>query len=412
MKKERAQTKKDEKEKKKQTADEKIKLKADKKAAKELAKEAKKKEKEDAKQAKKAAKKKEKEEAKKTKGRSAKDKTAERMTKGGKKKEQGKKAGKEETPDVAKDEPQLSELSPTREDASEMLQPEAPEPNTKQISPVKSRQMKRLRRLASSWKISPTRKQQDLQEDQEVAADEGEEEKDPEDDDGDQARMETKEPSDLENAGEKKMTKKKIASKRKMNDSGDKTGGKKKKMKEEKPSKKNETDSKTKAAKVSKKVPKKPKSEEGSKAAKKTSPKKKIALAANQAAKALAIETLKECKTSNCTHPSFVRPNNGKNIQCSTYWTRNAVGVKVARKFFQNDKAKGKGMSQVAYFGGPECPCTYASWIMAGIFVPWMHHRESIFLENIYFCSTVLLYIPGIHITWLLHKKLEMRRNI
>ena len=86
-----------------------------------------------------------------------------------------------------------------------------------------------------------------------------------------------------------------------------------------------------------------------------------------------AIMTLRECASSGCTHPSFEVPS-APNVEFSTYWSRRAVGVKIDRKYFSNKKAQGKGKAQMAYFGGPHCPCTYAAYVMAGVFVPRMHY--------------------------------------
>ena len=66
------------------------------------------------------------------------------------------------------------------------------------------------------------------------------------------------------------------------------------------------------------------------------------------------------------------KPTTG--IDFVPYWSRGAVGIKVLRKYIANKKAQQKGKegasakSQMAYFGN-SCPCCYASYNVAKIYV-------------------------------------------
>lgn len=88
------------------------------------------------------------------------------------------------------------------------------------------------------------------------------------------------------------------------------------------------------------------------------------------------IGVLEECHTSNCVHPSWESISYDKKVfSVSTYWTRNAVGVKVARKHLPKNGGKGKGKwSQVAYFGG-ETTCIYSNMFLAYKFVTCMQRK-------------------------------------
>lgn len=104
----------------------------------------------------------------------------------------------------------------------------------------------------------------------------------------------------------------------------------------------------------------------------------------NEAAKQLALQTLHECKTSNCTHPNFQMPSQVTGVDFVPYWTRCAVGIKVLRKYLPNKKAqsagkagkeKGHGKAQIAYFGNSS-PCIYASYEMAALWVSCLHFHK------------------------------------
>eukprot|EP00435_Cladocopium_sp_Y103_P017614 s1279_g4.t1 len=87
---------------------------------------------------------------------------------------------------------------------------------------------------------------------------------------------------------------------------------------------------------------------------------------------ALVQGILSQCKDSDCTHPTWSAPKyDQKKFQVSVYWTRHAVGVKVATSFLPGKSSKGKSrkggkgkgqakFTQVAYFGSPT-PCIYSN---------------------------------------------------
>lgn len=106
--------------------------------------------------------------------------------------------------------------------------------------------------------------------------------------------------------------------------------------------------------------------------ARRRTPKPKKVYDVDETAKDLALETLKECQSSGCCHPSFKAPDQITGVSYSPYWTRKALGVKVDRRFLQSKKAKGSGQAQIAYFGSAS-PCTYASWTVAALFVSRWH---------------------------------------
>ena len=71
-----------------------------------------------------------------------------------------------------------------------------------------------------------------------------------------------------------------------------------------------------------------------------------------------------ECRDSKCTHPSWspkdLEPKDSR-IEISTYWSRNAVGVKI--------KGPGKKKKQVCYFGC-KTSCIYSNLSLAKVYVP------------------------------------------
>ena len=81
----------------------------------------------------------------------------------------------------------------------------------------------------------------------------------------------------------------------------------------------------------------------------------------------LVLQTLKECKASECTHPSFEKVQ-AKHSYVQPYWTRNAAGVLVERDLLPNKKAKGKGKAQVVYFSS-KTTCCYTNLVIAGLWV-------------------------------------------
>lgn len=95
-------------------------------------------------------------------------------------------------------------------------------------------------------------------------------------------------------------------------------------------------------------------------------PKQPVAI--DPVVKGMVVETLKECDRSHCTHPSFVLPKAPEGGSIMPYWSRNAVGVLVAKRFVENKRKGKQPMCQIAYFGGSS-PCPYSNYILAGIFV-------------------------------------------
>ena len=94
-------------------------------------------------------------------------------------------------------------------------------------------------------------------------------------------------------------------------------------------------------------------------------------------------KVLESCSSSDCTHPDWEPPVFDRKIfQVSVYWSRKAVGVKVAKDFLAKEdgkKAKGKKESngkgtkckwqQVAYFC-QSTPCIYTNYALALEFAP------------------------------------------
>ena len=164
-------------------------------------------------------------------------------------------------------------------------------------------------------------------------------------------------------------------------DDSKKTSGKKPKSKAT-PKKKasGSKDSKAKAKAEPKKSSKKrskeavgtPKAAKKPKTTDRTKPKKEYVVC--EEAKAIALSTLEECRKTHCTHPGFEVPKPTSGIDFVPYWSRGAVGIKVLRKYMSNKKAQetgksgGSAKSQMAYFGNA-CPCCYASYNVAKIYV-------------------------------------------
>ena len=358
MKKERAEKNQEKRRQKKQDKIDKKQEKEAKKAAKEAAKEAAKAEKAmKTERKKKESKKEPKKES--NKGQTAKDKTKKREDKAKiEKKTRGvKKDCRTEDPTTV---PQTEPDSTNEPQEISARQPQ-------ELVLVKSRKMQRLRHLASKWSHeSHHNTSEDGLEgealgssgDQNptVATETGDESEKPMTDDSKQSRKKnntskTAKKTKTESKANKKHGKKTAGSKEK----GDK-------VKTSKSSKSSKTNGKMKSkGATGKKQAKEPKTRSN-----RLKPKKVYEV--DQSAKDLALDTLVECQASNCTHPNFAMPKPATGIAFSPYWTRNTVGVKVARRFLPNKKAKGTGQSQIAYFGNMT-PCTYASYAMAGLFV-------------------------------------------
>ena len=81
-------------------------------------------------------------------------------------------------------------------------------------------------------------------------------------------------------------------------------------------------------------------------------------------------DILKECRDSCCTHPSFQKLDyDSKVFQVSTYWTRKAVGVKIAKEFAGSKAKEAKAaFSQVGYFSC-RTSCTYTNLALAQLYV-------------------------------------------
>ena len=79
--------------------------------------------------------------------------------------------------------------------------------------------------------------------------------------------------------------------------------------------------------------------------------------------------TLAQCKETHCTHPEYKHEKNTM-IEYDYYWDRKACGIKADRRFFTNKKAKGKGKAHVAYFSGTTS-CPYSNVTLADLWVSW-----------------------------------------
>ena len=253
---------------------------------------------------------------------------------------------------------------------------EAPVDDRRGTAPVDSGKLKKLRKMQSSWKewTPPKEDRESHDGEKTVEKDDG---KDDEEKDGDHDKTPAEEPKKRKTKAKKEDEKVEIASKKGRGRKTEKTE-KTERKKNKRTSKKegSEKVGKSKGSKEKAKRATKEDKEGNGKKSKKAEPKKapkrapkaKAVYPIDEAAKDLALKTLQECKDSNCCHPSFKTPTTVTGIDLSTYWSRNAVGVKVERRFLQNKKAKGAGKAQVAYFGS-RSPCAYASLAIAGLYV-------------------------------------------
>lgn len=106
---------------------------------------------------------------------------------------------------------------------------------------------------------------------------------------------------------------------------------------------------------------------------------------ADPAIKAEVTKVLEDCVTSGCTHPLWQPPEFDKSIyELSIYWTRHAVGVKMAIEYLpsrscKENKSGKKGKAkkaQVEYFSCPTT-CTYSNIILARKYVTWHWHSAA-----------------------------------
>ena len=235
-----------------------------------------------------------------------------------------------------------------------------------EVFPVKSKQLSRFRHFQSVIKTSKSFRE--AKEDGEEKAEEKVGEKDE-----DMMSVEKKEKgknTDQMKLGAKvskkdptkasKVTKETSTRKRKLMEKEDK-------VKPRRKTKQTKQDKEKKMGKKAKLSPKTPKTTPKRSRPRTLKPKKVHPV--DEVAKELALKTLQECDTSGCCHPSFQQPAKIAGLEYSTYWSRGTVGVKVDRSFMNNKKAKGKGKTQIAYFGS-NCACTYASWEIASLYVP------------------------------------------
>ena len=122
-------------------------------------------------------------------------------------------------------------------------------------------------------------------------------------------------------------------------------------------------------------------------------------------------QVLTECHKSNCTHPQWKAVEFDKQMfQFSVYWTRNAVGVKMAGKYIKTNKSKEKQsskgnasskarnkMSQVAYFAC-DTPCIYTNYAIAQKYVhssvwPNLMCASSVFFWGMIWCAFFEVHI-------------------
>ena len=254
---------------------------------------------------------------------------------------------------------------------------DVPAPAASKVSPSKSsptRKMKRLRRMSSAKASMGSKVWTDAE------AIQG-------------AELEEVEMHPQSNAEKKKKTKKK---EEKTSKAG-KTTRDTKKTKGQ-----SSTQKASKASKGGKKNDKKdgnPEKKKGSGGTKR-SRKVKEEFAVDQKVKDLVLKTLKECESSNCTHPSYVAAE-VDGLENSIYWSRKAVGVKIDRNLLSNPKAKGKGKAQIAYFGG-KTPCTYSNMVLAGLFVTRLGLANHMSISNHSIFDHRLLYFlyrPRYHLS-------------
>ena len=380
MKKERAEAKREKKVAKKIADQEKQEQKVAKKAAKDEAKKAKEAAKQQAKATKankgsKAAK--APKESPTSKGKSSAEKTKARKTK-----KKGVKVQKtelvggvshqaEDTPAIESDE----RPEPSAPEDVQVALPDCGFQETVPEVPVQSRKMKRLRHLSAAWKSTDVVSDADAP----IESPESPASSPPK-----MAKMMNgKCPKGNETEGDEDASRKEAIENHdlELKESKEQGGNQTKEGKAKKEKKKNVKNAQSRSKDSSKerklkggevemesKGSKQPKKKAAAKASAGKTRKPKVEVPVDEPAKAVLLETLKECDSSNCTHPSFVHPQPTNGISFSTYWTRNTVGLKVASRFLNNRKAKGNGWSQIAYFGN-KSPCAYASLVAAGIYV-------------------------------------------
>ncbi|CAK9019215.1 Cyclin-related protein [Durusdinium trenchii] len=284
----------------------------------------------------------------KKEGRTAKEKKADRA-KSGRKKRSAKRKG---CAGDAAGEDQHAEGPATAESAPETAQPEdanqgsetlSPcDDGSKKIIPVRSRQMKRLRRMGSSWKTGL-----DGFDDEEPTAKDGP---------GDDGQVDEKAQGKKSRKAKKGEKKTKKGSEGK-DDKLKKQPGSSRKKDPKSPKKKSESSKKkqngTPKAKAEPKKSRKRSATPAAAKAKASKGKRKPKGEVDETVKGVVLQTLKECRDSNCTHPSFELPKHC-GMSFSPYWTRCAVGLNLERKYFQNEKAQGTGKAHLAYFGGAD----------------------------------------------------------
>lgn len=151
-----------------------------------------------------------------------------------------------------------------------------------------------------------------------------------------------------------------------------------------------------------KKPPTKPKSTKGSKQPKGEPVKEAVDL---------IMGLLKACEENECTHPDWEAfQYDSKVYSLSIYWSRRAVGVKVAKhivdklkgknakngksKVKGQDKSKGKGKwTQIAYFACPT-ECYYSNVVLAYEYAPrndWTSNFDGGILLHIFFLKIVCI---------------------
>lgn len=290
----------------------------------------------------------------------------------------------EASAEVAEDEQKAENITTDANPNTDHIVADCPQETTR-TSAVKSRKMKTLKRMSAMVKNCKegSTNHGNVDEEPDTKKCNVEEKTNTSDSVGQKAMKGEKKETKRKESGGKDLEKKK-KSKSDAKAKGSKAKDAKKPQEGSTKKRKNSQDEDGKIDKnSSKKRTKKTESKKASpKAASKAAPKPKAAprrpgpaattYPVDEAAKCLVLKTLEECKASGCTHPSFEEPTPSNGVAFSTYWNRNACGVKVLRKFMRNNKAKGAGMTQIAYFGG-QCPCTYPVYELAKMFVPRWH---------------------------------------
>ena len=122
---------------------------------------------------------------------------------------------------------------------------------------------------------------------------------------------------------------------------------------------------------------------------------KAVVTEVDESMKGRVAEVLSECNRTHCTHPTWKKPKH-QFCDLQPYATRKACGVKVDRKFFVGSKAKGTGKAHVTYFSC-KSPCLYTNMALGELWVSRLQCTYKIWSPDLSF-EQLYIYIYYIYI--------------